>query len=281
MPKKTLAVIGVGMMGGSVGLAVKKRKLPWRVLGLGRNLSRLKNAKKIGACDEISVDLAAVREADLVILCTAVSQIVPTFQKIAPHLKADAVVSDIGSVKSGMADGISDARFIGGHPLAGSEKTGAENSRADLYHNATVALCPSEGSSKNSLKLLTQFWKSIGALPLILKPDIHDILVAQTSHLPHVISSAFAQLITNLNHKDKRTAKLLAGSFRDTTRIVDSDSKQWAEISTANQKFLIGAIKSYRDMLLRLVNKIEASKSPEAEWESFFAQARAGRKKLL
>ncbi len=281
MPKKTLAIVGVGLMGGSIGLAVKKYKLPWRVIGIGRNLSRLKIAKKIGACDEIFDDLSQVRNADMVILCTAVSQIVPTFRKIAPYLKTSAIVSDIGSVKFPITKGISDPRFIGGHPLAGSEKTGAENAQANLYENATVVLCPSADAPKSAVSQLTKFWKSFSAKPMVMEADIHDVLVAQTSHLPHVMASAFVLLVSNLNGRDKRAAKLLAGSFKDTTRIVDSDSRQWAEISTANQNFLIGAIKSYRDMLLRLLNKLETSKSPEADWEAFFASARAGRKKLL
>lgn len=285
MAKKTLAIFGVGLMGGSIGLAVKKKRLPWRVIGIGRNAARLALAKKKGALDETSTDPACASGADLVILCTAVSQIVPSFQKIRPHLKTGAWVSDIGSVKSPIMKEIFDAspeaRFVGGHPLAGSEKTGAENSRADLYEGATVALCPGPESSKTGLKILENFWKSLGARPLAMEPEIHDILVAQTSHLPHVLAASLVRLVSALNSRDIHAGKLLAGSFRDMTRIADSDPRQWAEISAANQKFIIGALKSYRDILLDLIKKFDQPGAGVSDWEDFFSKARAGRREIL
>ncbi|OGR87398.1 MAG: hypothetical protein A3A86_00200 [Elusimicrobia bacterium RIFCSPLOWO2_01_FULL_60_11] len=285
MAKRTLAILGVGLMGGSIGLAVKKRRLPWRVIGIGRSAARLAAAKRKGALDEFSTDPARAIEADLVILCSAVSDIVPSFEKIMPHLKAGAWVSDIGSVKSPVMKEIFDAspeaRFVGGHPLAGSEKTGAENARADLYEGATVALCPGPSGSKAGLKVLKGFWESLGAKPLLIEPDIHDILVAQTSHLPHVLAAALARLVSALNGRDARTGRLLAGSFRDMTRIADSDPRQWAEISAANQRFILGALKSYRDILLDLIKKFESPGTGAAEWEDFFSKARAGRRDLL
>ena len=124
-------------------------------------------------------------------------------------------------------------------------------------------------------------WQFVGARTLVLAPQIHDILVAQTSHLPHVLASALVQLLSGLSRRDADAAKLLAGSFRDLTRIVDSDSRQWAEICSANQKFLIGAIKSYRDVLQRILQKLESCPDPLSEWESFFSSARKDREHLL
>ena len=283
----------MGMMGGSVGLAVKKKRLPYRVVGIGRNPSRLNRAKKLGACDEVTTDFKkGVSGADLIIICTNVGEIVSSFKKALPYLKPTAIVTDIGSVKSAVMEGIRNLlspspnphppspAFIGGHPLAGTEKKGVENSKSDLYENTTVVLCPLD-DGKPALNALSKFWKSLGARPLVIVPEIHDILVAQTSHLPHVLASALVRQISGLNHKDADTAKLLAGSFRDVTRIADSDPRQWAEISASNLKFLVGAIKSYRDILLSILNKIEGSGNPLGTWESLFREARQSRKELL
>jgi len=132
-----------------------------------------------------------------------------------------------------------------------------------------------------SRKALHTLWRSAGARTIEMKPEIHDILVAQTSHLPHVLAGAFVQLVQSLQKKDPNTSKLLAGSFRDVTRIADSEPRQWAEISRANQKFLVGALKSYRDIVNRVVQRVEASADGLSEWEEFFSSARKSRKTLL
>ncbi len=293
-------------MGGSLGLALRRRKFA-RVIGVGRDPKKLSAAKRRGTCDEVSTDLAAgVSRADIVVLCTSVSAILPTIRKILPHLKSGAVVTDIGSVKSDIVAGAenmfssSSVQFIGGHPLAGSEKTGSENADVSLYQGATVVLCAGNnggfggGSGGDSrtlrpLSVLKSLWKSAGADCVEMGPEIHDLLVAQTSHLPHVLSAALVQLISGLARRDKNTPRLLAGSFRDMTRISDSAPEQWAEISSANQKFLTGALKSYRDILSRLIRDIErgtpgpaSGQSAQASaWLPFFTAARKDRAALL
>ncbi len=280
------------MMGGSLGLAVKKKRLPYRVVGVGRNAFRLALAKKLKACDEVTTDFRkGIAEADLVVLCMTVNEIVPSFKKILPHLKPSAIVTDIGSVKSEIMNGVREVTshksqvsspiFVGGHPLTGMEKTGVENAKSDLYEKSTVVLCPLNEEQSPDLNVLSKFWKSLGAQTLVLAPEIHDILVAQTSHLPHILAGALVRQIAGLDRRDPDTSKLLAGSFRDLTRIVDSDSRQWAEICASNQKFLVGAIKSYRDILLALLKTIEGSKDPVRDWEDFFSQAQESRERLL
>lgn len=288
MKKKVLAVIGVGLMGGSLGLAVKKKRLPYHVIGIGRKPAKLRRAKKLGVCDEVTSDFTkGVSRADLVVICTPVFNIISTFEKILPHLKRNAVVTDVGSVKGFVME---KARllnlppavtFIGGHPLAGSEKTGAENALPDLYLNATVVLTPSDFSRRKEIKMLEQLWRSVGAKPVVMEPDVHDILVAQTSHLPHVLSSGYVHLIRRLQDRDPNTAKLLSGSFRDLTRISDSDPLQWSQICSANRKFVLGSIKSYRDILTRVLQNAEASHDDFPVWEDFFSSARKGRQFLL
>lgn len=277
------------MMGGSLGLSLRKRRAPYRIIGIGRNIGRLRKAKRLGACDDVTTDYKkGVKDADVIVVCTTVKEIVPSVMKALPYLKAGSVITDIGSVKAPILDGVrvipgapSWDFFVGGHPLAGSEKTGLDHSNKDLYLRSTVVLCPITSLIGPSLPQVERLWESAGAGTMVMEPDVHDILVAQTSHLPHVLAAAFVQLLKGLEGRDKRTARLLAGSFRDLTRIVDSDSRHWAEIAGANRKFIFGAIKSYRDVLLRILEKTQVSQDPEREWESFFSSARESRLRLL
>lgn len=281
---RTVSIIGVGMMGGSLGLALRRARFA-RVIGLGRDPKKLSAAKRRGACDEVSTDWAqGVSRSELVVVCTTVPNILPSLRKILPHLKSGAVASDIGSVKSDIAAQAgklfagSRAYFIGGHPLAGSEKTGSEHADASLYRGATVALCPPAGSPARAAAALRALWKAAGADCVAMGADVHDLLVAQTSHLPHVLSAALVQLIAGLSRRDRNAPRLLAGSFRDMTRISDSDPEQWTEICGANQKFVLGALKSFRDILSRRIREAERG---EGGWFPFFAAARKDRAALL
>jgi prephenate dehydrogenase len=291
--KKVVAIIGVGMMGGSLGLALRKRRSPYRVVGIGRNAGRLARARNLGACDRVTTDFKkGLENADLVVIGTTVGEIVPAFRRISPFLRAGAVVTDIGSVKAAIlrdANQVLESRpkgsgvpdFIGGHPLAGSEKSGVANAREDLFAGATVVLCPRAGIRKSSLGAIRSLWRSAGAKPIVLDPEIHDILVAQTSHLPHVLAAALVKMLANLKSSDPDSPKLLAGSFRDLTRIADSDPRQWAEIACANQKFILGAVRSYRDVMKRILETVESAEDPFSKWESFFSEAKRDRKLLL
>lgn len=291
MKKKNLSIIGVGMMGGSIGLSLKKLKLPYHVVGIGRNMARLSKALKSGICDQVTTDLVSgVKEAELVIICTPVEEILPHIKKIHSHLKPGAILTDVGSTKGELLKQIkafystlkNPPIFIGGHPLAGSEKTGSGNASVDLYQGSTVVLCPLEAKAiKNYLIKLKIFWKGLGAKPIVLAPEIHDILVAQTSHLPHVLAGVLVRFIERLSKQDRNAFKLLAGSFRDLTRIADSDPIQWAQICSQNKNFILGAMISYRDMLTKIISQIENSKNSFSDWESFFSGAKKARKALL
>lgn len=282
----TVAIVGVGMMGGSLGRALRRRGKSYRVTGIGRDKSRLAAAKKIGACDEVSTDLSqGVQSADIVVLCTPVDRIAPTAIKILPSLKPGAVVTDIGSVKAPILESLDskfsasqNVFFIGAHPLAGSEKTGPQNSNPDLYEGATTVLCPLDGIPAAKLRLVKDLWRAAGSETVEMAPEIHDLLVAQTSHLPHVLSGALVQMIEGLSRRDKNTPKLLAGSFRDMTRISDSLPEQWAEICGLNRKYVIGALKSYRDILNRIIREAEGS---GADWLPFFERSSKARASLF
>jgi prephenate dehydrogenase len=278
MKKPTIAIVGLGMMGGSLGLALKRSGRASCIFGIGRDAKRLQKAKALKICDRVTTDYrTGIQNADLVIICTPVDQIVPSFEKILPFLKPEALVTDIGSVKAPIHSQIHHSQFIGSHPMVGSEKTGFENANAHLYEKATVVLCPGDSVKPSVLSVLKKFWQGIGAKGVVMRGDIHDLLVAQTSHLPHVLASALVQLLSHLQKKDSNTSKLLAGSFRDMTRIVDADPEQWAAICSLNQKFLIGSLKSYQDLLNSLIQKGGDAKA----WKVFFTQTKNQRRRLL
>ena len=291
MKQKTFSIIGVGMMGASLGLAIKKYKAPYHVIGVGRDSKRLKKIKQLKICDEVFIDYQkGVANADIVMICSPVSHIVSIVEKILPFLKPQTILTDIGSVKSQIVQSVQslldsskyshlNLSFVGSHPMAGSEKTGFEFARADLYQQSTLVFCPTE--KKQALDILKKLWISVGAKTLTLAPEIHDILVAQTSHLPHILSGVLAQSIDHSNQLDKNTARLIAGSFRDMTRISDADPEQWAAIASMNQKFLMGALKAYRDRLTRIVQNIGSNLNSVDEWKIFFKSSQLARQRVL
>jgi len=287
--KETVAIIGMGMMGASLGKTIKSRGIPYRVLGLGRNSKHLNQAMVLGACDAVTVDLnAGVQEADIVVICTPVDTIPNMVEQILPTLKKTAIVTDIGSVKSTIVEAINnlssekmDFCFIGAHPLCGSEKTGAENFQEDLYKGSTVVLTPLESNSKEAVGKLKNFWQKVGCKVLVMEPEVHDILVAQTSHLPHVLAGCLVKLIARLQKQDERVKDILAGSFKDMTRICASDPNQWREIVQGNEKFVMGALKSYRDLLTHLISEVEKGIDTSKVWNSHFVEAQQARAELL
>ena len=286
MKKTNIAIIGVGLMGGSLGLALKT-KGGYRVTGIGRNAVKLKRAKKLGAVDEYTVDYSlGVRDADIIVLCVPVDLLAGMLQRVLPFVKSGAIVTDVGSVKASIMKGAyilmkkrKDACFIGAHPLAGSEKTGVQFSSKGLYLGASVVITPFKGVPAVKLGKLKKMWKDTGADVLVMSPERHDALVAGTSHLPHVLSALMVKMIYSLNTRDTSAQKLLAGSFRDLTRISDSDPGIWAAISVFNSRELICSIGRFADLLGKFKNLLGSKKL--GSLNRFYSQARQERKELL
>ena len=200
---RKITIIGVGLLGGSIGLAVKRRKLvsPGGVAGFVRRAASLKDCEKAGAVDFATTDLlAAVWDADLVILCTPLAQMRPRVREMLPALKRGAIVTDVGSVKAGVVRELESlvakagAHFVGSHPMAGAEKTGVGAASADLFVNAVCVVTPTGKSNPAAVRKVEQFWKSLGARTLRLAPEQHDLLVSRSSHLPHVAGGDAGQL---------------------------------------------------------------------------------------
>jgi prephenate dehydrogenase len=246
-----ITIIGVGLLGGSIGLAIKRRQLAGEVAGFVRRASSLKDCERAGAVDYATTDLlAAVSNADLVILCTPLAQMVPLAKQLLPALKRGALVTDVGSVKADVVRGLesvfanSGAHFIGSHPMAGAEKTGVWAARADLYANAVCVVTPTKKSTATAVRTLEKFWQSLGARTLRLDAAQHDLLVSRSSHLPHVVAATLANLVLNPALPKNQTA-LCATGFRDTTRIASGSPEMWRDITLANRKNLSQSVDAF------------------------------------
>ena len=267
---RKITIVGVGLLGGSIGLAVNRRKLISRggVAGFVRRTASLKDCEKAGAVDFATTDLlAAVWDADLVILCTPLAQMQPRVQEMLSALKRGAIVTDVGSVKTSVVRGLESlvsragAHFIGSHPMAGAEKTGVAAARDNLFENAVCVVTPTRKSNPAAVRKVEQFWKLLGARTLRLAPEQHDLLVSRTSHLPHVIASTLAGYVLNPAHPKTQSA-LCANGFRDTTRIASGSSEMWRDIALANRKNIgksldafIAELKKFRRILKQADSK--------------------------
>ena len=257
MKKTNVAIIGVGLIGGSLGMALR-RTGRYRVMGLGRNAAKLKTAKRLGAADVVSTDLREASNSDIVVLAAPVASLLSSLDRVLPHLRKGTLVTDVGSVKIHFVKEVAKRlrgtgiHFVSGHPMAGSHKSGIAAARADLFQGATCALIPIAGASPQKLETL---WHAAGAKTIRLSADAHDFAVAVTSHLPHVIAHALTQ--TALSYPQQKALRaLMAGSFRDVTRVAVSDPEQWTQIFAANAAPLQQAIRSYARAMIRLASAI-------------------------
>lgn len=239
-----LCIVGVGLIGGSIGRGARQQGLAKHVVGAGRSAERLKLALQAGAIDTATTSLQeAVTGADMVMVCTPVGLIVPTMRLFEQWLSPECVVTDVGSVKSAVvAQGteLLGARFVGGHPMAGSEQTGVQNARADLFVDTAWALTPTVQTSPAALQKVSALAQGLGARVITADPEEHDRAVALTSHLPHAIALALVHVAENSAYPH-----LIGGSFRDGTRVAGSSSELWRDIFLHNREHVIWAIDEF------------------------------------
>jgi prephenate dehydrogenase len=246
-----VALIGVGLLGGSLGLALKERGLADLVHGYVRRPESVDECVRLRVVDEASMDLArVVTGADLVVFCTPIAQMLPLAQMMKNHLKKGALVTDVGSVKGAVVNALepvireAGAIFIGSHPMAGSEKTGPASARADLFQKATTVITPTPGTPNVALQQMEQLWQMIGARTLCLTPEQHDDWVCRSSHLPHVVAAALTRYVLDPTHPAEQ-ALLCATGFRDTTRVASGSPEMWRDIAMHNQKNLAQTLNGY------------------------------------
>ena len=276
-----VSLIGVGLLGGSLGLALKQRKLATRVEACVRREATIVECQQVGAVDSATLDLAcAVKDADLVVLCTPLAQMRQLTERMLPNLKAGAIVTDVGSVKGSIVAELSplvaraNAEFIGSHPMAGSEQTGVIAARADLFDNAICLITPTPASSANAVRVAQCLWKGVGCTPLRMRPDVHDDLVSRSSHLPHVVAAELANYVLSPAHP-KEQAILCATGFRDTTRIASGSPEMWRDIALANRKNLIRVLGVFIEDLQEFQLALE--RQDVATVEEFFTKAKQRR----
>ena len=277
-PKITL--IGVGLLGGSVGLAAKKRGVAGCVTGLVRRSESIDECLAIGAVDEATQDLAkAVEGASLVILCTPVGGMKDMANQIKPHLSPEAVVTDVGSVKASVVQGVEPIlpRFVGSHPLCGSEKTGVAHADADLFEGATCAVTPTEQSDAEAVVKVNEFWDVLGAKVVNLTTEAHDNIVARTSHLPHVVASALVNAI--LGKPVAGESDFIGTGFTDTTRLASGSPMMWRDIALTNSEAIQKAINDLQLELSELKNALDAKDGPALE--NFFKEGKILRDQWL
>lgn len=244
MPWQKITLIGVGLLGGSLGLAIKKRGLAREVVGFVRRQASIDECRKHGVVDSATCDLlAAVADADLIILCTPIAQMRPLSEKMLPGLKHGALVTDVGSVKGTVVEELeplissAKAHFIGSHPMAGAEQMGVGAARADLFHDAVCVITPNAKSKPEPLRNLENFWRALGTRPVLMSPKVHDEFISRSSHLPHIVAAELANYVLSPAHP-KEQALLCANGFRDTTRIASGSPEMWRDIALANRQNL-------------------------------------------
>src|SRR5574340_1042635 len=275
---KKIVIFGVGLIGGSFALALKKAGAVGDVVGFGRSEATLQQAMQLGILDRIGRDAAAeVGDADLILLATPVGQMAVLMAQIAPHIGDHTLVTDGGSTKcdvvaaarANMGDRI--AQFVPAHPIAGAEKSGAAAALADLYVGKKVVLTPLPENSAESVARMRQAWELCGAIVSELTPQQHDAVFAPVSHLPHLLSFA---LVHDLAQRDNRDLLLsfAASGFRDFTRIAASSPEMWRDICLANRDALMRELQQYAAELHVLHQALENNDA--ARLEEIFSLAR-------
>ena len=278
-----VAIIGVGLIGGSFALALKAAGACRQVVGVGRDPANIRAALELGVIDLHAANPAeAARGADLVLVATPVAQFPAVFAALAPALEPDALLTDGGSTKRDVvaaaraALGAKLAQFVPAHPVAGAEKSGATAARADLLRNRSVVLTPLAENRPETIEQVAACWQACGARISRMDPDEHDAVLAAVSHLPHVLAYALVDEIAGRANAAQLFGHA-AGGFRDFTRIASSHPEMWRDICVANRDKLLDELARFS---VKLKNVTRLLDSP-AELEQLFAEARDARNKWI
>lgn len=278
---KKVALIGVGLLGGSLGLALRKRRLAKSVVGYVRREASVAECKQVGAVSFATQELhRVVEQAELIVLCTPLAQMRPLVEQMLPALKPGSIVTDVGSVKGSVVRDLEStlakagAHFVGSHPMAGSERAGVTAARADLFSNAVCVVTPTRRSNKLAVRKVELLWKSVGGRLLRLSPEAHDELVSRSSHLPHVVAAHLANLVLS-PERPAEQGMLCANGFRDATRIASSQPEMWRDIAMANRDNLSHALAAFVEGMREFRRALRRSDGQAIM--RFFEQARQRR----
>ncbi|MCQ9207697.1 MAG: prephenate dehydrogenase [Omnitrophica bacterium] len=258
---KKITIIGVGLIGGSIGLAVQKKRLAKEVVGVCRRESSRQKAVECKSVNEATLDLEiGIKDADLIIIAAPVGEIVDIARAVITHAKNGSILIDVGSTKETIVKDIekiipSNIKFVGTHPMAGSEKSGVEFANDKLFHNSVCVITDTKKTNPEALAVVTKFWNSLGATCEKMPPDKHDHYISFVSHLPHVAAVA----LTISANPD--SLKYAATGFRDTTRIASANPNLWKDIFESNKQALLESIDEYKKALEGIERSIKNSDS--------------------
>jgi len=266
---KKLTVIGVGLIGGSLALALRKKGMVGEIVGVGRSIPNLELAAKLDVIDKFTTDPAAgIIGADLVVIATPVASMAEMMKKIATYLKEGAIVTDVGSVKGAItreAETLLPAGvyFVGGHPIAGTEESGVCAAFPALFEKHRCILTPTAKTDKEALKKIKEIWEAAGSEVILMDAEKHDSILAAVSHLPHVIAYSLVNTVDDVKDFEESILKYSAGGFRDFTRIASSSPEMWRDICLLNREAVIDMITRFEKSLSRLKRYIKESDGHE------------------
>jgi prephenate dehydrogenase len=252
----TVAIVGVGLIGGSVGLALRKLGLAERVVGIGRRQTSLRVARRVGAVTNTTIDLTkGVADAELIVVCSPVARIVEHVRTAAEHCPPDTLITDTGSTKQSIVEALDEGlprgcRFLGGHPVAGSEKAGPSHARAELFDGRVAILTPTQNTQATDYDLLKQLWSELGSVVIQMPAGEHDRAVAMTSQLPHAVAAALAATLP------EEYFRLTGSGFQDTSRLAAGSTELWKQIFSLNRDNVLAALALYQEQLAALRDAI-------------------------
>jgi prephenate dehydrogenase len=273
---KQVAIVGVGLIGGSLGMVLKQRRLADAVVGIGRRVENLKTAVALGAIDRyVSEPRAGIEGADLVVLATPVDTYEQHLKQWASDLRPGTIVTDVGSVKGDLvtqAESLMPASvlFVGAHPIAGREKTGVAAGSVDLFRGAKCILTPTARTAPDALRTVRAVWEVAGSQVSEMDPHLHDRVLGAVSHLPHAVAFSLINALVEVRDRLVPELDLLAyagGGLRDTTRIAASSPEMWRDIFLWNRENLVSTIEVYERYLTHLKRLIKAGDGPGIEKE--------------
>ncbi len=280
----TLAIYGVGLIGGSLAVRLKKEGVVNKIIGVGRSRENLDTAVRLGAIDEIEPDpVTAARNADVIVLATPVTGIIGLLKIIRPAIDDTKTITDVGSVKSDIVRaakvelGDFYPRFVAAHPIAGKEKSGITAAVDDLFENHKVILTPDESTDDQACQLVENMWRLTGASVQTMAIEDHDRVLSVTSHLPHVLAYVMMDFLASSEDREA-CYEMAAGGFYDFTRTASSDPEMWRDISLMNRDKLLQHIQQYQEQLSKVAKMIRSEDGESLE--SLFASAKKARSRV-
>lgn len=276
-----LVVVGVGLIGGSLALALRRAGAVRKIIGVGRSQTNLKKAIEAGVVDAVAAQIdEAARDADMIVLATPVNTISHCLNQLSSDLASKVVITDVGSVKADIMHAAKKSlaggymNFVPGHPVAGREQSGIDAVRADLFDNHKVVLTPDHETDAKAISLVSSMWEATGASIIFMDQQEHDAVLSLTSHLPHILSYAMMNYLISAENTE-RHYEMAAGGFYDFTRTASSDPEMWRDISLMNRRRLLHDIQKFQNQLEEIASMIRGGE--EQQLQQLFEDARLAR----